>query len=139
MKKTIFILAAFLLSGCMFGAGKVERPIQDDLDSELAQRVLNPEIKLFFGEQDIKGENLGTYVSNKKTYSPTKSTKTACKVAFLSALKSLQARAVKEGGNAVTKIHSYYGKVPEWSDTVYRCKDGWYLTGVALRGTVVKQ
>ncbi|MBO4582433.1 MAG: hypothetical protein J5714_00045 [Alphaproteobacteria bacterium] len=137
MKKSIFLFVCIFLCGC--GAGPLERPIQEDLNSELASKTLNPEIQLSFGKHDVTGKNLGTYVSNKKTYSPSKSPEYACQVAFLSAVKSLQDRAEREGGNAVVNIHSYYKKVPKWSDTTYHCQDGAYLTGVALRGTVVKQ
>ena len=137
MKKYLLLLCTCLLCGC--GAGSLDRPIQEDLNSELASNTLNPEIQLSFGKHDITGKNLGTYVSNKKTYSPSKGSAYACQVAFLSAVKSLQDRAEKEGGNAVVNIHSYYKKVPKWSDTTYYCQDGAYLTGVALRGTVVKQ
>lgn len=115
------------------------RPIHEDLHSARADGFLNPEIELSFGKSEIKGRNLGTWVSNKKTNSTNKTAAEACQIAFLSAVKSLQDRAVREGGNAVTNIHSFYDKVPEWSTTEYRCKDGYLMSGVALRGTVVKK
>ncbi len=137
MKRKLSICALLFLCGC--GAGSLERPIQDDLNSELAKQTLNPEISLQFGKHDIKGKNLGTFVSNKKTNASNKYAEESCRIAFLSAVKSLQARAEKEGGNAVVNIHSYYKKVPSWSDTTYHCEDGNLMSGVALRGTVVKQ
>ena len=103
------------------------------------KKTLNPEIGLQFGKQDIKGKKLGTFVSNMKTNASNKYAEESCRIAFLSAVKSLQYRAEKEGGNAVVNIHSYYKKVPSWSDTTYHCEDGNLMSGVALRGTVVKQ
>ena len=137
MKKILPICSLLFLCAC--GAGSLERPIQNDLNSELAKKTLNPEISLQFGKHDIKGKNLGTFVSNRKTNASNKHAEESCKIAFLSAVKSLQSRAVKEGGNAVVNIHSYYNKVPNWSDTTYNCEDGNLMSGVALRGTVVKQ
>ena len=137
MKKIFSIGVLLFLCGC--GAGPVYRQIENDLNSELAERLLDPEIKLVFGKHDVKGEDLGKYISNKKTYSfIVKTTETACQVAFLQALRSLQFRAKTLEATKITNIHSYYKKVPEWSDTTYYCQDGTYLTGVALRGTMVK-
>ena len=64
MKKIFSIGVLLFLCGC--GAGPVYRQIENDLNSELAERLLDPEIKLVFGKHDVKGEDLGTYISNKK-------------------------------------------------------------------------
>lgn len=137
MNKTLFLFVGFLLTGCT-AAGTLYRPITDDLNSARAYDFLNPEIKMYFGKSEIKGKNLGTYTANKRTNSSNKPSYEACQIAFLSAVKSLQNRAVKEGGNAVVNIHSYYKGVPQWSDTTYRCEDGHVATAVTLRGTVIK-
>lgn len=138
MKSILSILVFGTLAAC--GAqGPILRPINEDLHSTRAEGFLNPEIGLYFGKSQVKGTNLGTYVSNKKTNSSNKDASEACQIAFLSAVKSLQDRAVHEGGNAVINIHSFYDKVPEWSETTYRCKDGHLMSGVALRGTVIKK
>ena len=138
MKPMISLLAFGALAACS-AAGPIMRPIHEDLHSARADGFLNPSIELSFGKSEITGKNLGTWVSNKKTNSSNKTAEEACQIAFLSAVKSLQDRAVHEGGNAVTNIHSFYDKVPEWSTTEYRCKDGHLMSGVALRGTVVKK
>lgn len=135
--KKLFLTTAVLLTGCTAG-GTLQRPIVDDLYSERADGFLNPEIKMFFGKSDITGKNLGTYIANKRTNGSNKTPEEACQIAFLSAVKSLQNRAVKEGGNAVTNIHSYYKGVPQWSDATYRCEDGHIISAVTLRGTVIK-
>ena len=58
--------------------------------------------------------------------------------AFLSAMLSLQARAVQEGGNAVIKITSYYKRNVFSSTSEFECGAGALMVGVALRGEVVK-
>lgn len=138
MKPIISLLVLGALAACS-AQGPIMRPIDEDLTSAKAEGFLNPEIDLYFGKSQIKGRDLGTYVSNKKTNSSNKTAEEACQIAFLSAVKSLQDRAVREGGNAVVNIHSFYEKVPEWSATEYRCKDGHLMSGVALRGTVIKK
>jgi uncharacterized protein YbjQ (UPF0145 family) len=56
---------------------------------------------------------------------------------FLSAVLSLRDRAVKEGGDAVVAIRSFYKKNEVVSDTEYECHAGALIAGVALKGTVV--
>ena len=138
MKPIISILALATLAACS-AAGPIQKSIKDDLNSPRANGFLNPDVALYFGKTDVPGQDLGTYVSNKKTNSSNKDASEACQIAFLSAVKSLQDRAVREGGNAVVNIHSFYNKIPEWSDTTYHCEDGHLMSGVALRGTVIKK
>ena len=115
--------------------------IEEALESPGAEEALALDVELHFSgetEVDFK-EDLGTFVTNRKTSSAFKSDKLACEWGMLSALKTLQERAVKEGGNAVVDIHSYYDKVPHKSDGEYECHAGAIIAGVALRGTVVKR
>ena len=138
MKPILSLVVLGTLAACS-AQGPIMRPIDEDLHSARAEGFLNPEIDLYFGKTQVKGKTLGTWVSNKKTNSSNKTAEEACQIAFLSAVKSLQDRAVREGGNAVKDIHSFYDKIPEWSTTEYRCKDGHLMSGVALRGTVIKK
>ena len=139
MKKILSLIClAGMLSAC-HGAGAVYRPIASDLNSPRAQKVLNPKIQLHFAEGPVQIDPAHTFVSNKKTNAHNKNAEQACQIAFLSALISLQQRAVVEGGNAVVNIHSYYKKNPYFSAETYYCEDGYLMSGVALRGTVVRQ
>ena len=96
-------------------------------------------IKFFFGKQKYPSvrREIGTFVANRKTNASNKSDERACQWAFLSAMISLQQRAVREGGNAVIKIHSYYEKNADIDSTKFECGAGTFVAGVALRGTVV--
>jgi hypothetical protein len=79
----------------------------------------------------------GEFSTNKKTNAFNKSDETACQWAFFSAIKSLQERALKEGGNAVINIKSNYKSREFSSPTEFQCGAGAIIAGVALKGTVV--
>lgn len=80
----------------------------------------------------------GEFGTNKKTNAFNKSDERACQWAFFSAIKSLQSRALKEGGNAVIDIKSNYKSQEFSSPTEFQCGVGALLGGVALKGTVVQ-
>lgn len=67
-----------------------------------------------------------------------KTPKSVCEYTFIDALVELQHRALKEGGNAVVNIESYYKKMIRPSTDKYMCGVGYVAIGVALRGSVVK-
>lgn len=96
-------------------------------------------VSFYFGDQKhgkiIKTH--GKYPTNKKTNAFNKSDSQACNWAFLSALKSLNTRAKKEGGNAVVDIRSNYKGDNTSSATTFKCGAGTFVAGVALIGTVV--
>ena len=80
----------------------------------------------------------GVFTSSKKANGFGKGDKSACERAFLSALLSFQDRALKEGGDAVVKLTSYYRKNSFSRGTEYECGTGALMVGVALQGEVVK-
>lgn len=102
--------------------------------------VLNDSIALYFGDQAHSAieKNYGTYTANRKTNGVGKSDDEACQWAFLSAMRTLQDRAVREGGNAVVNIHSYYYKNTFSSETEFECGAGAIMAGVTMVGEVVK-
>ncbi len=97
-------------------------------------------VKVFFvGQRHPKViKKYGEFRTNKKTNALNKSDERACQWAFFSAIKSLQSRALKEGGNAVINIKSNYKSQEFSSPTEFQCGAGAILAGVALKGTVVK-
>jgi uncharacterized protein YbjQ (UPF0145 family) len=100
---------------------------------------VDPNIRLYFGEQRTPkvAKKIGEWTSNKKTNAANKSDQEACDLAFISAVVSLQDRAKREGGNAVVNITSVYKNEPFTSPKEYMCGAGTFMSGVALRGTVV--
>ena len=102
--------------------------------------LLNPNIELFFSSKLKEKiiQDRGFFVSNKKTNGFLKPVKSSCTRAFLSAIISLQQRAVNEGGNAVINIHSFYRKKEMFSEELFECHKGNTIAGVALKGRVVR-
>ncbi|HEY7885759.1 MAG TPA: excinuclease ATPase subunit [Cellvibrionaceae bacterium] len=100
---------------------------------------LNSDVALYFGNQSHSAiaEKHGEFPTNKKTNAFGKSDEEACRWVMLSALLALQERAVREGGNAVVNIRSYYDKNEYSSETEYECHAGKIMAGVALIGEVV--
>ena len=112
------------------------------IDSALTQHsaLVNPNIQLYFATTlpPEVASDFGTFTSNKTTNARRKPPRQSCDWVFMSAIKSLQQRAVTERGNAVVNIHSYYNEIKMSDDDVYECHDGKNVSRVVLRGTVVK-
>jgi uncharacterized protein YbjQ (UPF0145 family) len=115
-------------------------PIDAALGSSAARERLGDTVAFYFGNQSHPpiARQIGEWVTNLKTNAFNKSDHEACEWVFLGALISLRDRAVKEGGDAVVGIRSFYRKNEVVSDTEYECHAGAVIAGVALKGTVVK-
>ena len=114
-------------------------PIKDAMENAEAREKLGTDVKFFFGSPGPAGaKDLGSFMSNKKTNFANKSDTEGCEWAFLSAMISFKERALREGGNAVVNIHSYYKKNEFSSTTEYECGAGAIMGGVTFRGTIVK-
>ena len=112
--------------------------VADVLNSPKAKEVLNPNIKISFGS-GTKGDFLQKgLMSNKKTNAVNKSDQEACEWALLSALKTFQERAVREGGTKVVNLTGYYKKQPFDSKTQFQCGAGSIMAGVTLKGDIAK-
>jgi uncharacterized protein YbjQ (UPF0145 family) len=143
MRRIVYLVIALVALGINTTASARDTrhrlPIKAALAKGQSNDKVSKDIKLYFGNQKApSGKDLGTYTSNKKTNAANKSDEDACDIAFLSAIIALQDRARKEGGNAVTNIHSVYKNENVVSTTEYLCGAGAIMAGVALRGTVVK-
>ena len=139
----IFILLAVLVLGTSSAYAKDDLAlynIRDALETHEGKTQLDPGVKLYFADQAHPNadKSLGTWVTNKKFPLLNKSPKSVCEYTFIDALKELQRRALKEGGNAVVGIESYYKKMVRPSVDKYVCGVGYVAIGVALRGTVIK-
>jgi uncharacterized protein YbjQ (UPF0145 family) len=141
MKALILIVLLVMVSGPALARDtQLTFTYKEVMSKDDAKEKLNKGIKFYFGKtgNPAGGTEKGTYVANKKTNSVGKSDERACEWAFLSAMLSLQERAIREGGNAVIKIHSYYKKNTNIGESEFECGAGTFVTGVALRGTIVK-
>jgi len=143
MKKSTLIcllLTLFITSPSQARNEVKDFPIADALQTGKERGVVDPDIKLYFAGQGAPKatRNFGEYKTNKKTNAFNKNDKTACEWAFLSAIKSLQSRALKLGAHAVVNIKSNYKSKTTSSATTYQCGAGNVLAGVALKGDVIK-
>ena len=113
--------------------------IENALNSRTGEEKLL-DIDLFFARQPHPAvvADLGVFKANRRTNAFGKSDENACRIAFLSALISLQERAVREGGNAVVNIKSITKHQDLVSATQFRCAAGNVVANVALTGRVVR-
>ena len=113
--------------------------IADAMERSDFKEALNPDVRFYFGKQAYPTPvSTGPeVVSNKKTKAFKRTDSEACEWVLLSALLSLQDRALREGANAVVDIVSYYKRKEFTSDTEYECHAGAIMAGLTLKGRVV--
>ena len=141
------VFKAMLVLGILLGhdadARDAEHKLRIDeiLQSADFKSKVGNDVAFHFGKRrpPPAGRALGEWVTNKKTNATNKSDVEGCRWAMLSALIELKERARKEGGDAIVNIVSFYRKQEFDSDTLYECHAGNFVTGVALKGTVVKR
>lgn len=138
------ILGLFL---AMFGSqtakaadDKVILPVADALATQDAKGKLDDSVAFYFGNSAHPAvvKSFGNFTTNKKGNAFAKSDTETCNRVLLSALITLQERAQKEGGNAVINIKSYYKKNEVSYDKDFECHVGAFVSGVTLKGDVVK-
>ncbi|MEQ1801091.1 MAG: excinuclease ATPase subunit [Gammaproteobacteria bacterium] len=146
MSRRKFPVAVAAVAAVLFASGTSARddvvrfPVGEAITAPAATEKLNRNVTFFFGDTphpEVE-RSFGVYTSNKKTNGFNKSAKVACDWAFLSALLSFQDRAMREGGDAVINIASFYKSNEVRSTTEYECGTGDLMVGVAFRGEVVK-
>lgn len=137
-------LLAVAVSGALTAPALAREDFKEFSVQEATESSLGKE-RLFDVPFYMKGQEhppvdrvIGVYTANKRTSGVFKSDAEACKVAFLSALISLQQRVNKEGGDAVIDIRSITRHNDLESPTEYRCVAGSVIVNVALEGRVVK-
>ena len=144
-KLTCFVILLASLSFCAISAQARDTrhllPIRDVIKMGRANGSLGNDIGLYFGPQShppVRARLANRVITNKKTNMINRSDRTACRRVMLSALIQLQERARREGGNAVINIKSYYKRRTYSSASQYECHSGDVLSGVTLRGDVVR-
>ena len=114
--------------------------VEDAMATADAKAKLDGSVKFYFGKTPHGKvlQSFGERVSNKKTNAFGKSDLASCNRAVLSALITFQERAKKDGGNAVINMVSYYKRNTVSNDTHFECHAGGFVTGVTLKGEVVR-
>jgi uncharacterized protein YbjQ (UPF0145 family) len=115
-------------------------PVDLALATPEAKAALDGSVAFYFGDTAHPKvvQSFGEFVSNKKTNAFAKSDEATCQHVVLSNFIALQERAKQLGGDAVVNIRSYFRSNEVKSDTQYECHVGFLMSGVALKGEVVK-
>ncbi len=113
--------------------------IEPLLSSEKAKQALL-DVPVYFAGQSHPAptKTWGETSTSRKTNAFGKSEQEACEWVLLSALKVLQESALKNGMNAVVDIKSNYKHNEFVSSSQFECGSGTFVSGVALKGTLVK-
>ena len=135
VSKLSIVAAAMLMAACAPRDTTHYYSIQDALNSPEAKEIVDPSVKLYFGKS---APGKAGVVSNKKTNAANKTDEKSCQWAFLSTVKQFQDRAKSQGASKVGNIVSYYKKNTFQSTTQYECHAGNLMSGVALKGDIVK-
>lgn len=140
-----FIIFSVLTATVLFSSPLFARDTFHDLSvSDAAKSVLGEEkllkVPFYMANQKhpaIK-KDLGVFKSNKRTNALNKSDEEACKIAFLSAIISLQERAQRMGADGVVDIKSITKHKKLVSASKYRCAAGDLMANVVLTGRLVE-
>ena len=136
----IIFISACIATSAMARDTIIQLPVEDALNSLAIKSELYTNVQLFWGDQKHPEPKTvyGEYKTSQRTNALGKSREDACQWALASSIKELQARAHREGGNAVVNIKSNIKNVEKSSATEYECLAGRVMVNVALKGTVVK-
>lgn len=129
---------AFTISNAAQARDTTQRfPVSEPMSSSTADEFNN--VRFYFGDQSHPpiSRTVGTYTTRRTTNAFMKADKEACDWGFLSAMRTLWERAVKEGGNAVVNIRSVTTGETVNSATEYVCRAGNVVAKVYLEGKVV--
>ncbi|PLZ04488.1 excinuclease ABC subunit A [Burkholderia sp. WAC0059] len=135
---TTACLAAAAFSPSAFARDTIESySVDEALHSEPG--IVEDDVALYFAGQPhpAVANSLGEAATNRKTNALGKGDEPACQHVFLSAVRALQDRARRDGGNAVIDIRSNYRGDETSSPTTFVCGAGVFVAGVALKGEVV--
>jgi hypothetical protein len=114
--------------------------VEDAMAANGARERLGDSVKFYFGSSATPkvAERRGPVKTSRKTNSFGKSPSESCNWVFLSAMLELKQAAEKAGANAVINIESNYNNVPRSSTTEIECHDGAIMSGIALKGEMVR-
>lgn len=138
---TLVVFFSICFTGFAMAADTlVQLPIADALNNLAIKSELSENVQLFWGDQKYPEPQqvFGEYKTSQRTNALGKSREDACQWALASSIKQLQARAHREGANAVVNIKSNIKNAEQSSASEYDCLAGRVMVNVALKGTVVK-
>lgn len=138
MKKIVSLVAVLAFASSLSARDDVRYHSLDFLKGPKAKEFLLPNVSVSFGTGYTDNIIVKDLTANKKTNGFNKGDEEACQIALLSAIKTFQERAVKEGGTKVVNLTGYYKKQPFNSKTQFQCGSGALMSGVTLKGDIAK-
>lgn len=143
VKPAHLVFAVALLAGAAPASAAdkaVMMPVDQALQTQAAREALDGSVAFYFGDTPHPPvvESFGEFVTNKKTNAFGKSDAVTCQHVVLSNFIAFQNRAKELGGNAVINITSYFKQKEVKDNSRYECNIGFLMSGVALKGDVVK-
>lgn len=98
------------------------------------------DFKFYFGKDSkpLTSSVAGTIHTSNRTNGVLKSYQKSCNWAFYSALIDLEKQAKAMDGKGVANIESNWKNNPTSSNKTYVCANGFMMSGVALKGDVIK-
>ena len=117
----------------------VMRPIAAALDTPDAHRELRRPVRFYFGAPPAMSvaQKFGQVEVHRRTIVNSNDI-ASCDRVFVAVLSDMQKRATAAGANAVINIISDYDHHAVSSQTEYECHRGSAVTGVTLRGDLVR-
>ncbi len=145
MHRRMFAMGLVWAALALVGDRAHAREAFHDLSAEAAigsslgrDRLLDVPVYMAGQRHPRVADDLGVFKTNKRTNALNKPDEQACRIAFLSAIITLQKRAIAEGGDVVIDIESVTKHRNLVSATDFRCVAGNVVANVALTGRVVK-
>lgn len=140
MKKFLVVLAVFVMASSVYAK---DRMVKIDIDKALSSRqakgVLNPNIKMIFGNSNTKQNIIDRdLIVSKRGNKFGKPDEYVCTRVFLSVLKEFQKKALQLGGKKVVNITSYYNNNELDNKKYFECGVGLILGRVVLKGNIAK-
>lgn len=134
-----FVLVVLLISTSNVFARNTEVLVnaQEAVDRQGKGDLLDIPFYMKGQEHPPVKKKIGNWRSTRKGRGAFQSDTDACSRTFVSAIKSLQERAQKEGGNAIINVISVTKDAPYENATQFRCIAGGIIVHVALEGDVV--
>lgn len=140
-----FIIFSAVIGLVLFSSPLFARNTFHDLSVRDAAKSVKGEEKLlnvpfYMAKQKHPAirKDLGVFKSNKRTNAINKSDEQACRIAFLSAIISLQQRAQRMGADGIVDIKSITKHKSLVSASKYRCAAGDLMANVVLTGRLVE-
>ncbi|AJI55026.1 putative excinuclease ATPase subunit [Francisella philomiragia] len=145
MKKILLSLVAagcFVLPLSVYASDDIHDVSIKNAMEVMPDKVKNKlgDFKFYFGKDskpfDYSAE--GTIYTSKRTNGTFKHYEKSCNWAFYSALIDLKEQSQAAGGKGVADIESNWKNNPTSSKDTYVCGEGLLMSGVALKGLIIK-